>query len=95
MLKAKNLPSKFWGEAVITTVYILNRTSCKGIEGKTLFELWYRRTPAVHHLRTFGCVVHVRNTKPNLKKLEDRSKPMIFVRYEPGSKAYRVYDPAT
>lgn len=29
----------------------------------------------------------------HLKKLEDRSKPMIFVGYEPGSKAYRAYDP--
>lgn len=95
MLRAKNLPDKFWGEVVVTAVYILNRTSCKGIEGKTPFELWYGRTPAVHHLCVSDCVVHVKNTKPNLKKLEDRSKPMIFVGYEAGSKAYRVYDPAT
>lgn len=31
----------------------------------------------------------------NVKKLDDRSRPMIFVGYEPGSKAYRVYDPTT
>ncbi|KAF0925857.1 hypothetical protein E2562_018496 [Oryza meyeriana var. granulata] len=29
---------------------------------------------------------------PNTKKLNDRSKPMIFFGYEPGSKAYRAYD---
>ena len=34
-------------------------------------------------------------TTPNLKKLDDRSKRTIFVGYEPGSKAYRVYDPVT
>ena len=51
--------------------------------------------PGVHHLWTFGCVAHVKNTTPNLKKLDDRSRRMIFIGYEPGSKAYRVYDLAT
>jgi hypothetical protein len=47
----------------------------------------------VQHLRTFGCVVHVKDTTLHLKKLDDRSRHMIFIDYEPGSKAYRVYDP--
>jgi hypothetical protein len=46
----------------------------------------------VHHLRTFGCLVHVKVATPNLKKLDDHSKPMVFIGYEPGSKAYRAYD---
>ena len=41
----------------------------------------------------FGCVAHVKVTKPNLAKLEDRSIPMVLLGYEPGSAAYRVYDP--
>jgi hypothetical protein len=49
----------------------------------------------VQHLRTFGCLVHVKDATPNLKKLDDRSRPMIFIGYEPGSKAYRVYNPLT
>jgi hypothetical protein len=39
-------------------------------------------------------VAHVKNTRPNLKKLEDRSTQMVLFGYEPGSAAYRVYDPA-
>lgn len=60
---------------------------------KTPYELWNCCTPAFDHLRTFGCVAHVKVNTSHLKKLEDRSKPMIFVSYEPGSKAYRAYDP--
>lgn len=93
MLKAKHLPGMFWGEAITTAVYILNRVSSKSVGGKTPYELWNGCTPAVHHLRTFGCVAHVKITTPHAKKLDDRSRPMIFVGYEPGSKAYRVYDP--
>jgi hypothetical protein len=39
-------------------------------------------------------VAHVKVTTPSLKKLDDRSRRMIFVGYEPGLAAYRVYDPA-
>jgi transposase InsO family protein len=95
MLKAKSLPDTFWEEAVATAVYVLNRSMSKGAGGRTPYELWTRSTPAVQHLRTFGCVAHVKNMRPRLPKLEDRSKPMIFVGYEASSMAYRAYDPAT
>ena len=95
MLKAKGLPGVFWGEAVVTAFYLLNRSSSKSIGSKTPYELWTGRAPAVHHLRTFGCIAHVKVTSPNLKKLDDRSRRMIFVGYEAGSKAYHVYDPST
>ncbi|WVZ66255.1 hypothetical protein U9M48_015502 [Paspalum notatum var. saurae] len=61
----------------------------------TPYEAWFGKKPAVHHLRTFGCIVYVKNTKPNLKKLEDRGQRMVFIGYEKGSKAYRAYDPTT
>jgi hypothetical protein len=78
---------------VNAVVYVLNRCPIKSIDGMTPFEAWHGRKPAVHHLRTFGCIVYVRNTMPHLKKLEDCHRKMIFVGYESGSKAYRVYDP--
>jgi hypothetical protein len=94
-LKSKGLPGWLWGEAVATTVYLLNRSPTKSLQSQTPFESRYGKKPGVLHLHTFACVVHVKNTRPNLKKLEDRSTPMIFIGYEPGSKAYRVYDPVS
>jgi hypothetical protein len=70
MLNAKGLPGYFWGEVVTTTVYLLNGSPTWAIERMTLFEAWYGRKPVLAHLRTFGCVVHVKNTKPHLKKLD-------------------------
>jgi hypothetical protein len=95
MLKVKGLPGWFWGEAVITAVYLLNRVPCKANGGRTPFELWHGKIPVVHHLKVFGCIVYVKNTVPHLKKLDDRGRKMIFVCYEKGSKAYQAYDPAT
>ncbi|CAA6669934.1 unnamed protein product [Spirodela intermedia] len=93
MLKAKGLPGWFWGEAVATAVYILNRCPTKSVDGMTPFEVWHGKKPAVHHLKVFGCIAYVLNTTPHLKKLEDRGRKMIFIGYEYGSKAYRAYDP--
>jgi transposase InsO family protein len=95
MLKAKHLLGMFWEEAVTIAVYLLNRSSSNSVGGKIPYELWTGSTPGVQHLRTFGCVAHVRTTMPHLKKLDDRSRRMISVGYEPGSKAYRAYDPTT
>ena len=76
-----------------TAVFILNRALTKALMGKTLFEAWYGRKPSVSFLWIFGCIGHVRKTKPNLTKLEDRSTPMVFLVYAEGTKAYRLYDP--
>jgi hypothetical protein len=95
MIKAKGMLGIFWAEAVTTAVYVLNRSLSKVITGKTPFKASYGKKPAVHHFRTFGCVAYVRNSSPNLKKLDDWIQPMIFIRYERGTKGYRVYDPVS
>jgi hypothetical protein len=53
LLKAKRVPGEFWGEAVPTPVFILHRLPAKS------------RKPDVHFMRTFSCVVHVRETRPS------------------------------
>ena len=87
------MPAKFWGEAVTTVVFILNRTPTKALKGKTPFEAWHRCKPSMSFLRTFGYIDHVRKTKPILTKLEDRSTPMVFLGYAEGTKAYWLYNP--
>ena len=93
ILKEKNLPRVFYGETVNTSLYLLNKIPTKSLEGETPNEAWTRIKPNVDHLRVFGCLAHVKIVLGNQKKLEDRSKPMIFIGYEKVIKVYRVYDP--
>jgi transposase InsO family protein len=67
MMKVKNLPSYFWGEAVTAAVYLLNRSPTRSVEGRMPYEAWHGRKPNVEHLRTFGSIVYVKNIKPHLK----------------------------
>jgi transposase InsO family protein len=56
MLKAKKLPSYFWGEDVTTTVHVLNRAPTRALNGMTPYEAWYGERPPVHYFRTFGYI---------------------------------------
>jgi hypothetical protein len=95
MLKARGVPNKFWGEAVTTAVYILNRSYTRSVDNKTPYEVWHGKIPNVSYLRVFGCVAHVKTARPQLKKLDDRSTPMVLMGYDVGSKAYKLFDPVS
>jgi hypothetical protein len=94
LLKSKGVPNEFWGEAVTTAVHLLNCAPTKSLRGMTPYESWHGDKPAVSYFRTFGCIAHVKITRPHLQKLDDRSLRTVFIGYEHGqSKAWRVYDP--
>uniref|UniRef100_A0ACD6AP94 Uncharacterized protein n=1 Tax=Avena sativa TaxID=4498 RepID=A0ACD6AP94_AVESA len=95
MLKDKRVPNLFWGEAVLTAVFILNWCFTRSVNGMTPYEAWHGKKPDVRFLRVFGCVGHVKVARPHLQKLDDRSTPMVFIGYETGSKAYRMEAPAS
>ncbi|BAF27802.2 Os11g0199800 [Oryza sativa Japonica Group] len=94
LLKQRGMPAIFWGEAVVTAVYILNRSPTKALDGRTPYEAWHGRKPGVSHLRVFGCLAFVKELGP-ISKLDDRSTPGVFIGYAEGSKAYRILDPET
>ncbi|KAK1648208.1 hypothetical protein QYE76_066013 [Lolium multiflorum] len=81
-------------EAVLTAVYILNRSPTKALDGRTPYEAWHGRKPAVSHLRVFGCLAFAKELG-HIGKHDDRSTPGVFIGYTEGSKAYRILDPKT
>ena len=64
------------------------------MQGRTPYEAWHGKKPQVGHLRTFGCVGHVKKIGPGVEKLPDRSTKMVLLGYEAGTKGYRMYDPS-
>jgi hypothetical protein len=94
LLKQRGMPIVFWGEAVVTDVYILNRSPTKALNGRTSYEAWHRRKPAVSHLRVFGCLAFGKELG-HIGKLDGRGTPGVFIGYAEGSKAYRILEPGT
>lgn len=95
VLKHMNVPNKYWGEAVRHATYLINRLATRSLDGKTPYEVLRSRKPNVSHLKVFGCVCFARTETPGRKKLDDRSRKLVHLGTEPGTKAYRLLDPDT
>ncbi|GJW87550.1 zinc finger, CCHC-type containing protein [Tanacetum coccineum] len=75
------------------TVLSTTRRYTEPMEFKTPYEALYNRKPNLENLRIFGCTAYAKITTPHLKKLDDRSIPLVYLGVEEGSKACRLYDP--
>ena len=53
MLCENNLPKYFWGEAIKTSCYVINRVSIRPMLSKTPYELYKGRKPNISHLEKF------------------------------------------
>jgi hypothetical protein len=94
LLKSMKVPGRYWAEAIKHAIYLLNRLPTKVLGDKTPHEAWTGRKPSLGHLKVFGCTAHAKVVTPHLKKL-DRSRKLVYFGVEDGSKAYRLYDPAS
>ena len=93
LLAHSSMPLKFWDEAFLTAVFLINRLPSKIIDNKTPFEKLFGRPPEYTFLRTFGCAVWPNLRPYNSKKLEFRSKQCVFLGYSNMHKGFKCLDP--
>lgn len=72
---------------------VLNRVHTRALKKVTPLEAWTGRKSSLIHLRTFGCIAHAKVVKLNLKNMEDRAIPIIYLGTEVGCKALKFYNP--
>jgi transposase InsO family protein len=93
MLKEKKLPHSFWGEAVTTACYVLNKCPTKRLD-KVPEAIWTGSTPSVQHLRVFGSLCYKHIPDQRRRKLDDKSEVLILVGYHTAG-SYKLYNPLT
>ena len=73
-----HLPITFWGDALLTATFILNRVPSKSVT-TTLYELWTNRKPNLSFLKPWGCAAYVHNSSHKHGKLGLRGLKSIFI----------------
>jgi hypothetical protein len=95
MLKEKHLSNEYWGDAVLCSIFILNRSLTKTVRDHVPWEAWDGKPCNVSHFRIFGCVAFAHVPTEMRRKLDDRSERCIFVGYIEESRAYKLHNPIT
>lgn len=87
ILKYMNLPNYLWREARRHVKYYLNRLAPRTLKDKTPYELFHDKRPNIN-LRVFGSVRYAKIEGTQLNKLDERSRMLVHLGTEQGSKAY-------
>lgn len=94
LLLDANLEKSYWGEAMMTAIYLQNRLPTSST-GKTPYELWFGKRPDLESLKIFGTRAYVFIPKEKRKKLDEKAELLIFVGYSEETKGYRFLNKRT
>ncbi|MGL5996338.1 MAG: DDE-type integrase/transposase/recombinase, partial [Pseudomonas proteolytica] len=95
MMFDRGVPKRFWGDAVMTACYVINRLPTESLGNKSPFEVLNGIKPSINHLRVFGCKCYVFIPEMQRSKLEPKSVKCIFVGYSSSQKGYKCFHPET
>lgn len=90
LLITSSLNNSFWGFAILTSAFLLNRLPTRAITvDKTPHELWHNRKPLLKDLKNFGSTVHVFH-KTQQSKFNVKSWKGILIGYDPNG--YKIWN---
>ena len=89
MMSKSDLPLSFWGYALETAAFTLNRVPSKSVD-KTPHEMWTGKSPSLSFLKIWGCEAFVKRLMSD--KLTPKSEKCIFVRHPRETLGYSFYN---
>ena len=64
MMSLTDLPLSFWGYALETAAFMLNRAPSKSVEMRP-YELWFGKKPKLSFLKVWGCDAYLKKLQPD------------------------------
>ena len=100
LMFSTNVPKLFWGEAVLTAAYLINRMPSRVLKFQTPCQTLLKSFPTTRLIsivppKIFGCSVFVHINQQHRSKLDPRSLKCIFLGYSANKKGYKCYSSVT
>ena len=90
-----HVPKHFWADAVSTACFLINRLPSSVLNGGTPYNTLFPNKPLFPiEPKIFGCTCFVRDSRPQVTKLDPKSLKCIFLGYSRVQKGYRCYCPS-
>ncbi|KAJ9675533.1 hypothetical protein PVL29_024456 [Vitis rotundifolia] len=99
LMFSSNVPNYFWGEAILTATYLINRMPSRVLTFQSPRQLLLKKFPHTRAassdlpLKVFGCMAFVHVYPQNRSKFAPRANKCIFLGYSPTQKGYKCYSP--
>ena len=95
-----HVPKYLWGDAVLTTSYLINRMPTRILKYITPLDYFKRTFPTCRinsdlPLKVFECTVFVHIPNNFRSKLDPRAEKCVFIGYALNKKGYKCYNPHT
>ncbi|KAJ9701255.1 hypothetical protein PVL29_006553 [Vitis rotundifolia] len=92
-----NVPKSYWGEAIFTATYMINRIPSRVLDNKSPIEILksfypHFRTSNGLTSRVFGCTAFVHVHSQHRDKLNPRAIKYVFLGYSSTKKGYKCYN---
>ncbi|KAM1670675.1 hypothetical protein ACFX2K_044618 [Malus domestica] len=81
MLRTAKLSKQFWGEAVRTAYYLINRSPSVPLGLDVPERVWTGNDVSYSYLKVFGCKAFVHMPKEQRSKIDYKAIPCIFLGY--------------
>ncbi len=95
MLQSSGLTGEYWAEAVANAMCVRNCSYTHSVDRMVPHEAFFGRKPSVERFRVFGCVAYTQIPKEKRRKLDPKSKKVLFMGYTTEQKGYRFFNCAT
>ncbi len=81
ILTSVKLSIRLWDEAIMTVIYLKNRSFITALNKITFYETWHDKKSDLSYLHTFECIVYYHVKKAHWK-LDDKSLKYQFLSYK-------------
>jgi hypothetical protein len=95
LLSHVSMPQKFWDEAYLAIVFLINRLPSHVINMETHMERLFHRKPDYSFIKTFGCACWPNLHPYNTHKLSFQSIRCVFLGYSQQHKGYKCLEPSS
>ena len=92
ILSHAKLPKSHWVHAILMIVYLINKYPSMPLKGDVPERVWTGRNVFYHHLRMLGCLAHMHVAKDLNSKLDNKSKPCMFLGYLEDEFGYMLWN---
>ena len=92
LLFQSHLPLQFWGDCVLSAVFLINRLPTPVLKDKSPYEVLTSKKVDYDGLKVFGCLAYCSTSSKSRNKFQPRSKPCVFIGYPAGYKGYKLLD---